>query len=501
MSIAVNKMKFHLSTQNNDFSIRKISGLSNSTISADGKHVDVELRELRHGERKEILVELELDLTSSPNGSTTALSNDLGEFGVPRKGTGSTRSLSRQGSIVDSTNFGESMYASSGSSRMIEEVPMLELDCSFSDPSASKACTRLAKPVLLVLMLVPPTSSNSVPSSNANPIIARRRLEIMASDMMTRSLVLVSKGRFDESQRLMGETRRALSSVIESVVHQLNTSPVTSGYAPAGGKRERRDALNRETLITLEAILKDIDIVLEGLDEDSRVFFERDQRNFGAQQVRLALSCLFRSICSSLSLFLLGHGPSLAEIVDVQDGHRAPLLHFGERHRPGPAQRLGSSRVIFHFFDVSHLFLLSFSSIFRISLASPRSSHFVPISAAPVFFTSQSVSGSIICALLRSICSIPYSLFRISYTAPLACSCAAVALLGSCKRFNPRSGEAHCAFSLPLDWPPTPSRSTSPALGASDSSSSSPSTSSRASLSAAPSASSSLSLKAFSAWR
>jgi len=53
----------------------------------------------------------------------------------------------------------------------------------------------------------------------------------------------------------------------------------------ASAKKEKRDAGTRETLTALDAILVDVDVLIDGLDEDSRATFERDQRNFGSQQV------------------------------------------------------------------------------------------------------------------------------------------------------------------------------------------------------------------------
>jgi len=60
MSIALTNMKLHLSTQDT-FRVTKISGTSQAIVSTNGKDVDLELRELRYGERREIMVELELD--------------------------------------------------------------------------------------------------------------------------------------------------------------------------------------------------------------------------------------------------------------------------------------------------------------------------------------------------------------------------------------------------------------------------------------------------------
>lgn len=261
MSIAVTKMKIHVSTAATDFRIRKISGSIDASVAPDGRNVDVELRELRHGERKELIVELELDVGPSDGPAMDNSGDD--------SSTGSATSVS--------------MFGSSGMS-MIEDVPALELDCSFADPACGKTCTRLAQPLLLALTLTPPSSSDASFAPPPEPMLVRRRLELLVSDMITRALLLVSKRNHRQAQRLMSETRTIVQTVMAGIVEQLSAGV---GHAVAGSKRERREALQRENLSSLEAILVDIEQLLEGLDDESRAYFERDQRNFGAQQVSL----------------------------------------------------------------------------------------------------------------------------------------------------------------------------------------------------------------------
>ena len=57
MSIGLANMKLHLKiVDGNRFRIRKISGGPLAILSSDGRDVDVEVGELRYGERKEMLV-------------------------------------------------------------------------------------------------------------------------------------------------------------------------------------------------------------------------------------------------------------------------------------------------------------------------------------------------------------------------------------------------------------------------------------------------------------
>src|SRR5882757_9952381 len=62
MSIGSMNMKLHMKVvDGNRFRIRKVSGAPSSIVASDGRNVDIDISELRYGERKEMLVELELD--------------------------------------------------------------------------------------------------------------------------------------------------------------------------------------------------------------------------------------------------------------------------------------------------------------------------------------------------------------------------------------------------------------------------------------------------------
>jgi len=89
-------------------------------------------------------------------------------------------------------SIGEADLADGMMDRMIDEVPVFEVDGSFFDPAAAKHVSRLAHPVLLTITLLPMTGSRP-PSNPSDPVIVRRRMELLASDMITRALVLVSR--------------------------------------------------------------------------------------------------------------------------------------------------------------------------------------------------------------------------------------------------------------------------------------------------------------------
>lgn len=296
MSIALTQVKLHFSTQDQNFRFSKVCGPLNAVLPPDGNSIDIELRELCHGEKREIIIEMELQTPGSSHESQSsddsgdsrdwADKNDRdGAGGVEMTKSLSSRSGNGRGynrdsmANSDANHLGDSMFAANAT---IEEVPCLELDCSFFDPLCSKSCTRLARPILLQLTLLPFTNGpvNTAPET----VVVRRRMELLASDMISRALIFISKTRsFDASLNLLEETRVVLKGKIDDLIEQIGRD---SKHGFKSAKKAARDAVNRENLSALEAILLDVGTLVEAFEEDSWVDFNREQKNFGAQQVR-----------------------------------------------------------------------------------------------------------------------------------------------------------------------------------------------------------------------
>ncbi|OSD05247.1 hypothetical protein PYCCODRAFT_1443216 [Trametes coccinea BRFM310] len=305
-SIALMNMKLHLKiVDGNRFRIRKISGGPLAILSSDGRDVDVEVGELRYGERKEMLVELELDnsdVMQSPMQSPQ-------QAQAPRALSATDAFCQRMGldalSIGDYADLAEGMM-----DRMIDEVPVFEVDGSFFDPNAVKHVSRLAHPVLLTVTLMPNTGSRPrTPASNtSDPVIVRRRMELLASDMITRMLVLVSRRNIPQAQKLMSETRRILHTVLQNITQSL-PPPNRDGSTTT---RNRKEILTLSAVRALQAIMQDMQILADALEEQAETF-ALDQRNFGAQQAKVlrdqkswsgrsAIERLFWTIDSSIEL-------------------------------------------------------------------------------------------------------------------------------------------------------------------------------------------------------
>ncbi|KAG5221131.1 Pleckstriny domain-containing protein [Salix suchowensis] len=258
MSIGLLNMKLHMKiVDGHRFRIRKVSGGPSSILSSDGQNVDVDVGELRYGERKEMLIELELDNTdmhrmmNRGRGSQGRALNATDQF---------VRSMGLDAlSIDDSPDFADGMM-----DRMIDEVPVVEVDGSFFDPQASKHVSRLAHPVLLTITLLPMTMSSSPkpPSTISDPVIVRRRMELLASDMITRALVLVSRKNYSQAQKIMGETRRILYTVLQTISRSL-PPPNSNGN---GTTRNRKEILTLSSVRAMQAILQDLQILTEALE-------------------------------------------------------------------------------------------------------------------------------------------------------------------------------------------------------------------------------------------
>ena len=293
MSVALTNMKLHLNCRENDFGVAKVSGAPQAIVSTNGKDVDIELRELRHGEVRKILVELDFDAGSiSPTArrnsrGSRAGSGDSGDFpssdhshrqvgpGSSHKSPSFTVEQSLRGLGLDtlSVNDANALRDVVYEDALIDEVPVTDIDCSFHDPAAGRSVARLAHPILLTVALLP--DSVALPFPPTDPTIVLRRMELLASEMITRALLIASRKNFTHAARLLRETKR----IIQTILDNLRRSP---GNADGAHKKASQLQL---VLEGLSGVIQDVDMLLDGLEEHKEMF-ERDYRNSSAQQVR-----------------------------------------------------------------------------------------------------------------------------------------------------------------------------------------------------------------------
>ena len=105
-------------------------------------------------------------------------------------------------------------------------------------------------PTLLTVNVVPPANAPSQLVSD--PAIIRRRMELLTSDMLTRTLTLMSRNGHTQAKRLLSETQRIIST-ISSLVADPSRSPRTS-----------LSAAQSLAHLTLASCAEDVAVVLEG---------------------------------------------------------------------------------------------------------------------------------------------------------------------------------------------------------------------------------------------
>jgi len=285
MSIGLLDMKLHLKVVDNyHFKIRKVSGGRQPSLSADGQSVDIDVGELRYGEKKEILIELERD----NNNQQRLAQQRAGHHRAMNATDQFVQSLGLEALTIDDDedpDFEDGMMDG-----LIDEVPVLEVDGSFFDPAAAQNVPRLVHPVLLTISLLPGSqNSQKRLSAVSDPLVVRRRMELLASDMITRALVLVSRQNIPQAQKILDETKRILHTVLQTVSRCL--PPHTNG----SGSRNSKELLALAAVRTMQAILQDLQLLSEAL-EDNVELFAHDQRNFGTQQVCQMLCLSFLAL-------------------------------------------------------------------------------------------------------------------------------------------------------------------------------------------------------------
>ncbi len=304
-SIALTDVKVHISLpSDNRFRVRRISGVIGSILSANGKDVDIELGHVHFGEVREFFVELEVDFAelmaqfAPPPSSNAAL----------RKGNYASRG--GRSAAVDESSATDDFMARMGiagldldadasadhleamATSFIEELVLLSVDSGFRDPSTMRSVTRMINPTVLTIEVdsagQDPTLAHdnasgaeqaALVASLADPTVTRRRIEILASEMITRSLLLVSKASHVQAQRVLAETRRVVETVVSAIPvsnsdatarssqYERSGPSASNGNPRFGGPRRQRELMHAQTLESLHAILDDLDQLLDCLEQ------------------------------------------------------------------------------------------------------------------------------------------------------------------------------------------------------------------------------------------
>ncbi|KAI5283152.1 hypothetical protein KEM54_002355, partial [Ascosphaera aggregata] len=199
------KVKLHLPA-GSPAQFFKISGALQATKCVSGKDAEASLGDLKFGDKRDILVQL-----SVLNEGTE---NDAHEhFRSSPEAPGGAAKVNNN-----------HVY------RNLPEIPLLEADVTYGDVLRGGHCARVPRPSLLTVTMLPrdETSADSHDIVNTtippHPAIIQRRMELLISDMLSRSLTLAGRGRVENAQTLLIQTRTILSGLDKAAFSQRQQS-------------------------------------------------------------------------------------------------------------------------------------------------------------------------------------------------------------------------------------------------------------------------------------
>ncbi|ODN81110.1 hypothetical protein L202_03203 [Cryptococcus amylolentus CBS 6039] len=274
MSVVMDNVKLHVSCVDNDFRVVKVTGPVGTVVVGAGKELDVELQELHYGQKREVLIELELDNPESRY-----------------SGGSSSESWDRNASLrrAPSSNLGMDLLsvADNAYEDAVDEVPVCEVDLAYRDPSVSRSVARLAHPQLLTIAISP----RDYPS---DPAIVARRLELLAGDMITRAVLLASRKNFGQAERVTEEMKKIIRKMQDNITNHVANGSSSSSGAGVGAGGSRRDPGRRGTKKEREAMLaverlegpaESLEVLMDGiLGVGEKGSLDRDVRDYSAQQ-------------------------------------------------------------------------------------------------------------------------------------------------------------------------------------------------------------------------
>ncbi|QRV89313.1 von willebrand and RING finger protein [Ceratobasidium sp. AG-Ba] len=280
MSIGVMNLRMHAKVLDDArFRIRKVAGVSGAVVARDGMNVDVVLGALHFGERRELVVELELDNRTQQTSTPSGLEN------VPPGQSLDATDAFVQRMGLDALDLSETVLGEGMMDAMIDEAPVFEVDGAFFDPGAGKTVSRLAHPVLLTLAIHPPAVASyprgqgpaqghgSQPPNQgwSDATIVRRRAELLSHQMIMRAIVFVGRRDYAHAVQLLVGTRTALTNIL------------TTSLPPPTSRQTRKELLTLAAVRTIQSVMGDVQVLIDALEENPDGF-NRDWRPFGAQQ-------------------------------------------------------------------------------------------------------------------------------------------------------------------------------------------------------------------------
>ncbi|KNZ57636.1 hypothetical protein VP01_210g15 [Puccinia sorghi] len=284
------------------FKMKRVSGISH-VISSDGQHADLELGQLRFGERRDVLVEVEMksarelfrnqnqqtstSTTTSSDGDLALLGREQGNHHAPIE-TGTDAFFRNQlgvdltmgGSLGDVDAFAR--FYETQFDDMNDDIPLLEVNVSYRDTHAGKNVSRLARPAVLNVTVTPSIVDMPGGLPTNEPSIVKRRVELLTSDSLSRVLLLVSRRMDQQGLRLMKETRRIVSTLMtnlfrmeasnnpEDATEMVGRRALAVMMRLIGRGQMKPTTENVDVFMMLAGCLQVLQRMIEGLEEIAR---------------------------------------------------------------------------------------------------------------------------------------------------------------------------------------------------------------------------------------
>jgi uncharacterized protein YegL len=191
----------------------KISGALHITKRATGRDAEASLGDLRFGDKRDILVQL---VIAPDNSTPDHVPSDPWESMIS--------GLEALGGPFDQDEM---------RTLSVEELPLLQADLSWGDILREGHLAQAPRPSLLAITMLPSSRKSTRPPSPPippHPHVVQRRMELLTSDMLSRSLTLVSRGQNERAHHLLAETRSILKGLGKGGLPPLPPPP--SGALP-----------------------------------------------------------------------------------------------------------------------------------------------------------------------------------------------------------------------------------------------------------------------------
>ena len=298
-SISHTEVKLHLELpEGTSGKVFSIAGASSTTKRVIGRAVEVSVGDLRFGDRRDILVQVIVNVEQSH---------------IPADHRYSTVS------VLDALENTSPANRQRSQSRLgqEEELPLLQARLSFQEfLDNGSTTTTVSQPAFLAIVTIPPRSSEQLHndhqiSASISAAITRRRAELLTTDMLRRALALTSRGQDATAQRLLEETRTILHSLVQGGV---SSRPQCGEEGRKTQVPETKQTVSRLDARLGEALAAEITACLDGMHDPS--MFVHHTRKAVLQTVDVLTSQRAFTFRSAVEAMLAGRVDGVGALVD-----------------------------------------------------------------------------------------------------------------------------------------------------------------------------------------